>query len=552
MANKSAKSESMLMPRVEYNPDVLNCIANLSSDEVFTPPVLANQMLDLLPKELFQSTETTFLDPFTKSGVFLREIVKRLVEAQLPGYQQRVSEIEEKDTTTEEDKTYMAKLHQVVDHILKKQVFGIALTELTSYLSRRSLYCSKDAAGEHSVAHFSTHEGNVLYTALRHTWIGGIVRDHKRVHGKCKYCGASQDVYDRGDVAEQYAYQFIHTEHPETIFNNMRFDVIIGNPPYQLKDGGGSGSSAVPLYHKFVEQAKKLRPRYLSMIIPSRWMTGGKGLDSFRAIMIADRHIRVIHDFLDSSHCFSGVSIEGGVCYFLWNSQSEGMCDYTLHQADGAIVHAQKYLDEEGTIDIVIRDPKIMSILEKVQSKNETSFETLVSTRNPFKILEDITSITCKQKSEHKLFCLENRTRTTLNLKDTYEIKSGQEYLGHYKLFMSKADGAAGQIGNPIPARILGRAVLGDKETICSETFLTIGPFSSKKECDFVSKYMQTKFFRFLVGIRKNKNMTHETYLYAPIQDFTKIWTDAELYKKYDLNASEIAYIETMISDLEA
>ena len=509
------------MANKEYNPDVLNCIANLSNDEVFTPPVLANQVLDILPQELFCSPDTKFLDPFCKSGVFLREIVKRLdrgLATAIPNRQKRI------------------------DHIMHHQVYGIALTELTSLLSRRTLYCSKSANSQHSVSYFDDEQGHVFYKAISHTW----------VNGKCKYCGASKGVYDRGSESEQYAYQFIHTDNPKNLFpKNMKFDVIIGNPPYQLSDGGGTGSSAMPLYHRFVEQALKLNPRFLTMIIPSRWMTGGKGLDSFRQSMITDRRIQILHDYLDSSQCFSGVSIEGGVCYFLWNKQYNGECNYTLHQADGAEVFDKKYLNEGGTIDIVIRDPQIMSILNKVRAKNEPSFESLVSTRNPFRVLEDINTITTSQDTTNMIFCLENRTRKLLHLKNSYRIKSGQEYLGKYKLFISKADGAAGQIGNPIPARIIGKAEFGDKKTICSETFLVVGPFCDKQSCNNVTAYMQTKFFRFMVGIRKNKNMTHDTYLYAPIQDFSKSWTDEELYQKYKLNNKEIDYIESMIRPME-
>ena len=284
-----------------YNPDVLNCIANLSNDEVFTPPSLANQVLDLLPQELFRSPKTRFLDPFTKSGVFLREIVKRLdkgLEDQIPDKQSRI------------------------DHIMHNQVYGIACTELTALLARRSVYCSKTANGRFAVSRFDNTEGNIRYEAIQHTWVGG----------KCRFCGASQSVYNRGTDAEQYAYQFIHTDNPSQLTGNMTFDVIIGNPPYQMNDGGGTGSSATSLYHKFVEQAQKLNPRYLSMIIPSRWFSGGKGLDEFRDAMLKDKRITNLVDYFDSTECFPGVDLSGGVCYFLWARDYIGDCLVTSNR----------------------------------------------------------------------------------------------------------------------------------------------------------------------------------------------------------------------------
>ena len=338
-----------------YNPDVLSCLANLSNDEVFTSPEVVNKMLDMLPQDIFENPDTTFLDPACKTGVFLREIAKRLIkglEKQIPNLNDRL------------------------EHIFKHQLYGIAITELTSLLSRRSLYCSKWPNGEYSIVNFKGPEGNIKYRRIQHTW----------KEGNCIFCGASQNVYERDNSLETYAYQFIHTNKPEEIFN-MKFDVIIGNPPYQLSDGGAQASAGA-IYNKFVEQAIKLKPRYLTMITPSRWFTGGKNLNDFREKMLHDDRLRIIHDFPDASECFPGVEIKGGVNYFLWDRDHKGECNIITHKGGKIISEDTRPLLEENC-DVFIRNNELVSIYRKVRKMNEESFIKLVSSMKPYGLRGD-------------------------------------------------------------------------------------------------------------------------------------------------------------------
>ncbi len=499
------------MANSNYNPDVLNCIANLSNDEVFTPPELANRVLDLLPQDLFRSPDTKFLDPFSKSGVFLREIVKRLdrgLESQMPDRQLRI------------------------DHILHNQVFGIAITELTSYLSRRSVYCSKHANGKYSVSRFNTESGNILYANRSHTW----------ENGKCKYCGASQTVYDRGSEAEQYAYMFIHTDNPKQFFGNMKFDVIVGNPPYQLSDGGAQ-ASAIPIYNRFVTQSMKIKPRYLSMIIPARWYGGGRGLDDFRSTMIGDKHIRILHDFLNASDCFgTGVEIKGGVCYFLWDRDNEGQCRIYTHNNDSIVEQPERFLKEKNS-DVFIRYYEGVTIYHKVAALNEKTMDSLVSSQKPFGLRTFVRG--SKSKVNNAIILYERGGKSYVSRN---EILSHQEWIDKTKVYISAAYNA----GDTYPHQILGQPIIGEPGTCCTETYVVIGPFINHDESKNVVSYIKTKFFRFLVMLKKSsQHAAAQVYSFVPIQDFSHPWTDEMLYKKYCLNDTEIAFIESMIRPME-
>ena len=498
------------MKTVNYNPDILNCLANLSNDEVFTPPNIVSDMLDLLPKDLWTNPNATFLDPFTKSGVFLREITKRLNEGLKP---------------------IIPDTQKRINHILSKQVFGIAITELTSLLSRRSVYCCKTANSEKSIATcFSDEQGNIIYNRVNHSFI----------NGKCEFCGANEDTYSNDEDKENYAYQFIHTNEPQKFFKNMKFDVIIGNPPYQLDDGG-NGASAKPLYHLFVRQAKKLQPRYLSMIIPARWYSGGKGLDEFRNEMLKDDRLRIIHDFNNASECFSGVEIKGGVCYFLWERDNAGLCHVYQHSDNKITSSMQRPLLEKGC-DVFIRHNKAISILRKVQNKKEKSFTTIVSSRKPFGLATNFSDFSDKKEV--------NTIKIYANQKQGYVrkdlITDNSQLLKAYKLFIPEAIGIGDMSKDWLKPILVG------KDICCTETYIVIGPFKDKKTAENAYSYTQTKFFHLMLGLKKiTQHTTNKVYQFVPMQDFSKPWTDEELYKKYNLNKEEIDFIESMVKPME-
>ncbi len=517
------------------NPDVLTCIANLSNDEVFTPPELANRMLDILTEawagshngaNIWADQTVRFLDPCTKTGVFLREITNRLTQG-------LADEIPD--------------LNARVDHILTKQVFGIGITHLTSLLARRSVYCSKHAKGEHSIAKtFTSDSGNIWFERVEHTW----------VNGKCMFCGAGQSALDRGAEMETHAYAFIHTDNIKTrmaeLFgDNMQFDVIIGNPPYQLNDGG-YGTSAAPIYQLFVEQAKALEPRYLTMVIPARWFAGGKGLDEFRESMLTDNRLRSIDDFLSASDVFPGVGLKGGVCYFLWNRDYPGSCRVSTHFKDWPVSIAERPLLEEGA-DVFIRFNEGLSVLKKVMATESGEaaslalpenkrFDQLVSSRKPFGL--ETTFKGKRTKRAGDLLVYQNGG-TGYVARDS--ISTGTQFIDKWKIYVGRAAPGTGN-RDTYPHRILSTPFVGEPGSISSETYLCIGPFESQYEAESALSYLSCRLTRLLILLHKpSQDTTRKVYTFVPTQDWTRHWTDEALYAKYGITTSEITFIEKVV-----
>lgn len=503
--------------QTNYNPDVLSCLANLSNDEVLTPPSLVDQMFDTLPAELWKDKEAKFLDPVSKSGVFLREIARRLVE----GLEDEIPDLQER-----------------IDHIYQNQLYGIAITELTALLSRRSLYCSKSANGKYAIGRvFKNDQGNITFNRTQHTW----------EDDKCVYCNANKSEYDRGDLLETHAYEFIHTDEPGKLFNNMKWDVIVGNPPYQLSDGGDNNEEsrtrggAIPIYHKFVDQAKKLSPRFLTMIVPSRWFSGGRGLDEFRENMLNDGRIRKLVDFPVSSECFPGVEIKGGVCYFLWDRDHLGLCEVKSVRGD-KISSMTRPLIMAGS-DVFVRHNEAIEILKKILSKKEESFSQFVSTQKPFGLRTFE-----KGKKEQFKDSIKIYTNSGIGYVKRADISQNALWVNKHKVFISMAYGA----GEDFPHQIINKPFYGELGSACTETYLVIGPFSSADQSRNVIKFMKSRFFRFLVMLRKNtQHAAKGVYTFVPTQDFSKTWTDEKLYKKYGITKEEVAFIESLIRPMD-
>lgn len=497
---------------VVYKPDVLSCLSDLSNDEVFTSPEVANALLDLLPLEIWSDPNIKILDPACKSGIFLREAAKRFIEG---------------------EKDLIPDLQKRIDHIMHNQLYGIAITEITSLMSRRTLYCSKYPNGPYTVSKFDSTEGNIRFKRINHTWLGKT----------CKYCGASKEQYDRSQELETHAYEFIHLKNTKEV-QNMHFDVIVSNPPYQLSDGG-NGRSAKPIYQLFVEQAKKLNPRYLTMVIPSRWFTGGKGLNEFRETMLNDKRVRKLVDYENFKDIFPGVDLAGGACYFLWDRNNSGPCE--VSNCTNIIESTEeRYLNE---YPVFIRSNRALSIVRKIQQLHKGVYmDSTVSASKPFGIR---TFYTPKESGVPCQFI----QKIGLKYADPEDITDNQNLLNKWK-FLAPRSPIAGQtdFSKPVGFYYDGNTRIVPPGTCCTESFLVLHAADTKEEIESFRTYLYTKIVRFLLlQCVVSQDVTREKFRFVPsLEKYEGIYTDEMLCKKWNISDEEWKYIDSKIHNFDS
>lgn len=489
--------------------DVLEVIADLSNDEVFTPPDVVTRTLDLLPPEVWGDPTLRWLDPGCKTGVFLREVVKRLLVGLEPAIPDRDARL---------------------DHILTDMVFGIGITELTSLLARRTLYGSKTADGPASVHRMPTAMGNVWFGSTQHTFDG---------KGRCVECGAPSSI--ERESLENFAYPFIHHDGRRQIEKvlPMKFDVILGNPPYQMGTGQES-AQATPLYHRFVQTAMDLEPRYILMIVPTRWMVGGMGLGDFRKRMLADKRMHTLVDFPNATEVFPSVSIKGGVCYFLWDAAHDGRCRVRTMRDGKVIDDVERDL---GEFDVFVRSDASAKILRKVLAHGEPSAIDLVSSQKPYGLPTNAQSTNTDGKGV-PIVSVSGGKRRTIHVNVTHVVETGVP-LKSWKILVPKAGSDGGQ---KLPDPVLGRAEIAPPGVGCTESFVAIGPFASEKEATNFETYLNTRFFRFLVSLRKvTQDSLRNVYAWVPVQPINRPWTDDELFDKYGLTPEEREHVTAFV-----
>lgn len=463
------------------------CFLNeqFDSQEVLEEPRLVDQ--GQVTEDIFLNPEARILEMNSKSGLYPLYMAYSLYAMKLPG---------------PEDKLPLEQTQALWQETVEQQIFVLCKTRMAESITRRTLVGYQD--------------WTVNTTYIPHL-LERMENDPQRLAKKL--------------------------EKPETWRKNgepMTFDAIVGNPPYQIADGGNN-ASAMPVYQRFVELATTIEPHYASMIMPSRWYSGGRGLDDFRANIMNDTRMRVLYDYASSDYCFPGVDISGGICYFLWDKDYDGPC--TVTNAESQIAHSVKrYLNE---FPILVRSNAAISIIDKVARRKEQTLDTFVSSQKPFGLR------TFARPDENGDLTLRwNGGKGPIS---SDKVTGGTELIDKWKVIVSRVlyehGGKADKNGQSRILSIL--EMLGPKE-VCSETYIVVNSYDTEAEAAGLYSYLKTKFARFLIMQATSSIMiTRGCFMFVPVQNFTEEWTDEKLYKKYELTEDEIAFIESTIRVME-
>ncbi|MGM0855880.1 MAG: Eco57I restriction-modification methylase domain-containing protein [Pseudomonadota bacterium] len=543
--------------------DILSLFEALNNHEVFTPPRVARSMLDMLPDNIWQNPDTRILDPCTKSGVFLRESFYRLFD----GLQ------EKGEHKALDGHTYnLSEPQQRINHILKNMLFGIATSELTSYVARRTLYGVMEADTDKQLAALDSFEQSSNF----HDWSEAekwrfVDRnkfneyyDH-RLFCTPDYAGFESEgniFYPADEVArkvvengsyeiEDMYYPFIEkdTKHKKIVDicgGSMKFDVIIGNPPYQISDGGsGTGISAKPIYHTFVESAINMSPKHICMITPSRWFGGGKGLNNFRRRMLSDSRIAKIVDYPNSKDCFPGVNIAGGVNYFLWSKDNKGGCEFSGKTYKGFV----SGIRDITKYNVLIRDNIAAEIIDKIAQKEPIGFlKEQVLSRNPY-------GLNSKQRGrDSKANCDVKMTHSKgFGYIKKEDLSSNQDTVDKYKVTIGKVVPSNGEVDvTPEKGyRVITTPIIQGPNVVVTESYLVIGCFDTLKEASNFSEFMKLKLPRFIMKQSlTSMNISKDDFQFVPILDWTVKWTDEAIYNKFSLSDEEINYVNYIMREI--
>ncbi len=500
----------MSVQDLKHIPDILECLAQLSSDEVPTPPKLANAMLDLLPDEVWTNPDYRWCDPCSKSGAFLREIARRLLFEGLvewePDFEKRR------------------------EHVFRNMIFGCGITELTGIVSRRTVYYSSHATNEYAVIHMDSDDGNIPFVRAEHAFI----------ERRCTICGAPEDL-ERGPGRENYAYAFLHKAFPTKEMKDMKFDVIVGNPPYQIDSDGNTRTK--PIYQLFVEKAIEMDPRYVLMITPSRWFAGGLGLEQYRARMLKDHRLARVVDYPQSKDCFPGVKIRGGVSYFLWDRAHTGGCTIQTVREKSVGQPMTRDLD---AYNVFVRFNEGVGIIDKVGAEGYPTMDQRVSSLVPFGLRAKFRDYVDPGSPGAIALHVMGREIKWIDLAS---VTNNQQWVPKWKTLLHAAygedhDGPYSVIANPLVAA---------PESACTETYLVIGTFDTEQEAENLAAFLRTRFARFLIWLRMNtQHVRGELFAFVPDVDWTRRWTDEDLFDHFDLTDAEIAVIEANIREMTA